>query len=225
MRGEGIFCQSKCCPFVSRFLRSGLLVVFVDESIPLRPVAISSYLQRMLQILLFRDGGLPLLSMNPSSINNFSKSKTMNALKILSTSTAATLLALSVGFAYAQSSTGNVNEAGAKTAPGSGASSSSNAADAPKPAGSAKTSNTTRAESTAAGKGSKNTNEAGSSANNAANKPKAASRTKLINRDANGNFIPRARSNGSSSVKENNEAGAKSTSGSQSQNNPGNTPK
>jgi hypothetical protein len=147
----------------------------------------------------------------------------MNTSKLLMASAITAALSLASGFVAAQASTGNVNEAGAKTKPDAGSPSQSNAADSPKPAGSAKTSNTTRQQSTAEGKGSTNTNEAGAS--NATDKPKAARRTTLINRDSDGKFVPRAKSNGATSVKENNEAGAKSTSGSQSQNNPGNEPK
>jgi hypothetical protein len=132
----------------------------------------------------------------------------MNTSKFLMSSAAAALLAMSFGFASAQSSTGNVNEAGAKTMPDAGTTSSSNAADSPKKAGAKGSSTLTRKESTSSAKGSENTNEAGAKGSTA-DKPKAASSTKLI-RDANGKFVPRSTRNGSSTVQNNNEAGAKS---------------
>jgi cytoskeletal protein RodZ len=140
----------------------------------------------------------------------FSKSKTMNISKFLTSSITAVALALSFGLVSAQSSTGNVNESGAKTMPDAGTPSGSNAADAPRKAGTKSTSNTTRKESTAAAKGSENTNEAGATGQGGtADKPKAASKTTLI-RDANGKFVPRSTRNGTNDVKDNNEAGAKS---------------
>jgi hypothetical protein len=131
----------------------------------------------------------------------------MNTSKLCAVSAVAIALSLSFGYAGAQSTSGNVNEAGVKTTPGSGTPSQSNAADKPNAAGSARTSNTTRKESTAAAKGSINVNEA--STDNTADKPKAPSRTTLINRDKDGKFVPRAKSNGSKTVRENNEAGTK----------------
>jgi cytoskeletal protein RodZ len=146
----------------------------------------------------------------------------MNKLNLLINSIAAAVLASSLTFALAQSGKANdVNEAGAKTTPSAGSQSQSNAADDPKPAGAKSTSNLTRKQSTAAGKNS-SSNEAGTSnQDGGAAKPKAASKTVLM-RDSNGKFVPRSRNNGSSTVKDNNEAGAKSTNGSQSQSNPAN---
>jgi hypothetical protein len=132
----------------------------------------------------------------------------MNTSRLFTTSLAAVLAALSIGFASAQPSTGNVNEAGAKTMPNAGTPSGSNAADDPKKAGTKSSSTLTRKESTKSAKGSENTNEAGAKGSTA-DQPKAAAPTKLL-RDANGKFVPRSTRNGSSTDRDNNEAGVKS---------------
>jgi hypothetical protein len=134
----------------------------------------------------------------------------MNISKLLISTATVAALSLTFGFASAQSSTGNVNEAGAKTMPDAGTPSASNAADAPKKAGAKSTSNKTRKESTAAAKGSENTNEAGAiGQGGTADKPKPAARTRLL-RDSEGKFVPRSSRNGTNDVKDNNEAGTKS---------------
>jgi hypothetical protein len=134
----------------------------------------------------------------------------MKISKFLVSTISAATLALSLGSVSAQSSTGNVNEAGAKTMPDAGSSSSSNAADAPKKAGSKSSSTKTRQESTASAKGGENTNEAGAiGQGGTADKPKAGGSTKLL-RDSDGKFVPRSSRNGTNDVKDNNEAGTKS---------------
>jgi hypothetical protein len=134
----------------------------------------------------------------------------MNISKLLTSTITAAAMALSFGLASAQSSTGNVNEAGAKTMPDAGTRSGSNAADAPRKAGEKSTSNKTRKESTAAAKGSENTNEAGAiGQGGTADKAKPSAKTRLL-RDGNGKFVPRSTRNGTNDVKDNNEAGAKS---------------
>jgi hypothetical protein len=134
----------------------------------------------------------------------------MNISKLLTSTITAASMALSFGLASAQSSTGNVNEAGAKTSPDAGRPSGSNAADSPGKAGAKSPSNTTRKASTAAAKGSENTNEAGATGQGGtADQPKAQAKTKLL-RDSDGKFVPRSSRNGTNDVKDNNEAGAKS---------------
>jgi hypothetical protein len=134
----------------------------------------------------------------------------MNISKLLINTITAAAMTLSFGLASAQPSTGNVNEAGAKTMPDAGAPSGSNAADAPKKAGAKSTSTKTRKESTAAANGKENTNEAGAiGQGGTADKAKPSSRTRLL-RDSDGKFVPRSTRNGTNDVKDNNEAGAKS---------------